>query len=107
MIPARCRLKRISRDPIYRARGSRSDLALMCGGTDVALDLVDALDATLARIDALPDDLLDGEVSAILLRVSGAVKVAALELNRLGDQVTAPEMAAEVSVPALMRGGAS
>lgn len=106
-MPARCRLRRISRDPIYRARGSRSDLALMSGGTDVALDLLEGIDDVLARVQALPYDSFDGEVAAVLLRLSGLAKTAALQLDELGRQVTAPEMAAEMSAPALARGGAS
>lgn len=98
---------RVSGDPLYRARGSRSDLALMCGGTDVALDLLAGVDDVLARIQALPYDSFDGEAAAVLLRLSGLAKTAALQLDDLGRHVTAPELAAEVSVPTLVRGGAS
>lgn len=93
MTPARHRLLRISRYPQYRAPGVRSELALMCAGTDVALQLLDELDETLARIAVLPDTALGGDASAILLRISGSVTTAALQLDELGRKVTAPELA--------------
>lgn len=91
--PARHRLLRITRYPQYRAPGVRSELALMCAGTDVAIDLLDGLNDILARVQALPYDSFDGEAAAILLRLSGLAQTSALELNRLGRQVTAPELA--------------
>lgn len=91
--PARHRLRRISRYPQYRAPGVRSELALMCAGTDCALELLAGVDDVLARVHALPYDSFDGEAAAALLQLSGVAKSAALALDELGRKVTAPELA--------------
>lgn len=96
MTPARHRLRRITASPQYRAQGSRSDLALTCAGTDVALTLVDQVDGLLDRIHALSDEVLDAtpaDVTAVLLALSNVNRRAASDLNELGRQVTAPELA--------------
>lgn len=101
--PARHRLKRITANPQYRAQGSRSDLALMCAGTDVALALVDQVDGLLDRIHALSDEVMDaipGDVTGVLLALSNVNRRAASDLNSLGSQVTAPELA---DVPVMER----
>lgn len=88
----RLRLRRITHG-YPRPVPARSDLALTSAATDVALRLLDELDETLGRIAALPDTALGGDASAILLRISGSVTTAALQLDELGRKVTAPELA--------------